>query len=301
MAVYLDVIWFLNFCTDYLLLTLTGILLKRDIKKKRILISSAIASLYVLIIFTPYAQFFYHPAVKFVFSMFIVFIAFQFKRFSYFFQNVAMFYFVAFMIGGGLIAVRFFLQTDSQLLNAIAEMNVSSFGDPISWLFVIIGFPLLWIFSRNRFTNIEYRTMTYDQIAVVEVHIEDEIFRLKGLIDSGNHLTDPLTKAPVMVMEQSHVSLPFDTERLLSGDLIEESNHPWSPRMRFVPYRSVGQEEQFMLAIRPDFIRIFYKNETYIVKQLVVGLTNQRLSSEGDYNCILHPKMIMQSNTSNAS
>lgn len=299
MTIYLDVIWLLNFFTDYLLLMLTGILLKRKIKKVRIVIGSAVASLYVLFIFSPYATIFYHPVVKFIFSLLIVYIAFRFKRFSYFFQNVAMFYFVAFMIGGGLFGIRFFLQSESQLLNGIASLQFSGFGDPISWLFVVISFPLLWYFSRERLTAIEYRTITYEQLANVEVYIDGEIIQLKGLIDSGNLLTDPFTKAPVMIMDITKINSSLQLDELHSNTLSSiESQHPWYSRVRLIPFRSVGQEHQMLVAIRPDRIKIMHANEQYIVKHCLVGLSTQRLSSDGDFDCILHPKMLLQKNAS---
>ncbi len=299
MTVYLDVIWLLNFFTDYLLITLTGVFLKRKINKIRIVISAAFASFYVLLIFTPLSAFFYHPMSKLAISMIIVLIAFRFKRFSYFLQNVAMFYFVTFMIGGGLIAFRFFLQTESQLLNGIASMQFSGYGDPISWLFVIIGFPLLWFFSKERLTAMEYRTITYEKLADVKIFIGAEIIRLKGLIDSGNLLTDPITKAPVMIMELSKAKESLQLDELYESPLAEvNADHPWYSRIRLVPFRSVGQEQQMLVAFRPDRIEIVHDEETFIVNHCLVGLSKQRLSNDGDFECILHPKMLLAKHAS---
>ncbi|MFA8437579.1 sigma-E processing peptidase SpoIIGA [Pueribacillus sp. YX66] len=299
MTVYVDVIWLLNFFTDYLLLMLTGLFLKRKINKLRIAISSAVASMYVLLIFTHYASVFYHPVSKFICSMIIVYIAFRFKRFSYFFQNVAMFYFVTFMIGGGLIAVRFFLLTDSQLLNGIASMPFTGYGDPISWLFVAIGFPLLWFFTRERLTNMEYRSMTFEQMADVQIFIEEEIIQLKGLIDSGNLLTDPITKVPVMIMDISTVNKSLQLHELHESSLsMIDNEHPWYSRVRLIPFRSVGQEQQMLVALRPERIEIVHNDDKFIVKHCLVGLSKQRLSSDGDFECILHPKMLLHKHAS---
>lgn len=296
MTIYLDVIWLLNFCTDYLLLSLTAILLKRRVQKKRLIIGSLIASLYVVVVFLPYASFFYHPLFKLIFSMVIVMVSFGFKRFSYFFQNVAMFYLVTFMIGGGLLAIHYMLHTKSKLLNDIAVMKASGFGDPISWSFVVIGFPLLWYFSRQRIEYIDLRKMTYDQISNVELRIEDQVFHLKGFIDSGNHLYDPISRSPVMILDSTRVNLPAAiTERIEQPFLpYEGEDHSWSKRLRVIPYRSVGQGQRFLLAVRPDEIRVFQEKKQYDVKQAFVGLSKQPLSKDGDFDCILHPKMLLQ-------
>lgn len=294
MTIYLDVIWLLNFFTDYLLLKLTGIVLKREIYKYRLMLSSALASFYVFAIFTPYAHVLFHPVTKFIFSMIIVYIAFRFKRFSYFIQNVFMFYFVSFMIGGGLIAMRFFLQTESQLLNQIVSTQLTSYGDPLSWLFVFIGFPLIWYFSRERLFAVEYRTILYNEIATVLIYIEDKIIELKGLIDSGNLLTDPITKAPVMIMDITKIDNSLRLHELCEHAV---ENHPWKSRVRLIPYRTVGQEE-LLVALRPDRIEIIHHDETYVVKYSLVGLSNKQLSNDHDFECILHPKMLLHKHAS---
>lgn len=294
MTIYLDVIWLLNFFTDYLLLKLTGLLLKREIVKFRLIFSSALASFYVFTVFTPYAPILFHPISKFIFSLIIVSIAFRFQRFSYFIQNVFMFYFVSFMIGGGLIAMRFFLQTESELINGIISTQFTSFGDPLSWLFVAIGFPLLWHFSRERLAQIEYRSLKYNEIATVFVYVEDKIIKLKGLIDSGNLLADPITKVPVMIMDMTNVD-----ESLRLKELCEHSleNHPLKSRVRFIPYRTVGQEK-LLVAFRPDRIEIVHNEKTYVVKHCLVGLSQQQLSNDRDFECILHPKMLLHKHAS---
>lgn len=306
MTVYLDVILLLNFCIDYLLLMLTGIFLKRELNRKRIALSALLASLYVLVIFYPYVSVLYHPIFKFLFSMVVILLAFRFQRFTYFMQNVAMFYFVTFMIGGGLIALRFFLQSDSQILNGMIVTKQSGLGDPFSWLFIIIGFPLVWLFSHHRISNINVRKLAYDQMANVEIHIGEDVYHLKGLIDSGNQLMDPITRDPVMILDMNYVNLPSEIVALvkqsdlgLRSGVISE--HPWDVRLRLVPYRSVGQDHTFMLAIRPDFIQIIHDNQKYVTKRCLIGLSSQLLSSEGDYACIVHPKMLLQSTSPTAS
>ncbi|BBP89140.1 hypothetical protein BsIDN1_27580 [Bacillus safensis] len=68
------------------------------------------------------------------------------------------------------------------------------FGDPISWLFVLTGFPAIWLFSKKRLGEVGKKKRQFDEQVLVEIHIHGEIIRLKGLVDSGNQLYDPMTK-----------------------------------------------------------------------------------------------------------
>jgi stage II sporulation protein GA (sporulation sigma-E factor processing peptidase) len=303
-TIYLDVIWFLNFCTDFLLLSLTGLFLKRDLKKLRLFTGTLIASCYVIVIFSPMSYLFYHPLFKLIFSMLLMVIVFGYKKFSYFMQNLCMFYFVTFMIGGGMFAVHYFLQSDWEVIKSLTEAKSTGYGDPISWSFVLIGFPSLWYFSKHRVEHLEVRKIHYDQIADVTIQIEDFRFTIKGLIDSGNQLTDPITKIPVMILDINHCQLSemlYKQLKDVMSSLELEENHSWQDRMRIIPYRGVGQVQEFLTAIKPDLVTIIQGETTYETKKCLIGLSEHSLSSENDFQCILHPKMLLHSSNHHAS
>lgn len=76
----------------------------------------------------------------------------------------------------------------------------TGFGDPISWMFVVIGFPAIWFFSKKRIEDIETKSIQYDELVMVQAEFSGQTIRAKGLVDSGNQLYDPLTKTPVMIL-----------------------------------------------------------------------------------------------------
>ncbi|EIT85003.1 sigma-E processing peptidase SpoIIGA [Fictibacillus macauensis ZFHKF-1] len=296
MTIYLDVIWFLNFCIDFLLIMLTGLILKRNIKKRRVIAGAAIGSFYVVLLFMPLAINMYHPLVKFMFSMLIMMIAFGFRNFSFFFKNVAMFYFVTFVTGGGLFALHYFLQQDLLIPGGVLAANPSGSGDVLSWAFVVIGFPLLWLFSKKRVDDIKVQKIHYSETVNVTVIIDDCQIEATGLIDSGNKLHDPITKVPVMILDLTAHENYFPKEVLdfaknihtFSSD--EESN--WVSRFRIVPYRAVGKEHAFLASIKPDKIIVSGNHGTFVCEKVLVGLTYTALSNEGHFSCIVHPEVI---------
>src|SRR5690606_10931898 len=109
------------------------------------------------------------------------------------------FYLTTFLIGGSLIGIHYFIQFDFDLASSVALASIEGFGDPISWLFVLLGFPLVWHFSRQQFEMIEMTKIQYDQIVTVELELGGMQLKLKGLVDSGNQLYDPISKIPVMI------------------------------------------------------------------------------------------------------
>lgn len=299
MTVYLDIIWALNLLFDSFLLYLTAIFLKRRIRLWRLFAGGFIGSIIILLMFTPVNVYSSHPLSKLFFSVIMVFTAYGYKRLSYFIKGLMTFYAATFLIGGALIGVHYFIQYDSKLTTEVLLSIVKGFGDPISWLFVMLGFPLAWYFSKKNEENLEMAKIQYDQIVNVSLRIETETFHIKGLVDSGNQLYDPLSKLPVMIVsvknQMETLSDPLkkivnEQEQLLMGGT--ELPTEWQNRLRIVPCKVVGQEHQLIVAVKPDSILIEQNGDFYPCEKGLISFTTQQLSSDDAFQCIVHPKML---------
>ncbi|MES5056530.1 sigma-E processing peptidase SpoIIGA [Bacillus velezensis] len=300
MKIYLDVIWLLNFCFDSLLLLLTAFILKRQVKKRRVAAGGFIGSAIVLLMFTPVSPFVEHPAGKMAFSVVIVLTAFGFKRFRYFFQNLFAFYFATFLVGGGMIGVHSLLQTESIVQQGVMVTSQTGFGDPISWMFVVIGFPAIWFFSKKRIEDIETKSILYDELVMVQAEFSGQTIRAKGLVDSGNQLYDPLTKTPVMILhidKFAPILSEKETDLIKSASPLEvieqlDDSFRHADKLRLIPYRGVGQDNQFLLCLKPDYVTILTKDEMIACEKCLIGISTKPLSADGEFDGIVHPKML---------
>jgi stage II sporulation protein GA (sporulation sigma-E factor processing peptidase) len=299
LVVYLDVIWALNLFFDSLLLYLTAILLKRSIRLWRLLAGGFIGSLIILLSFTPITVYSSHPLSKLFCSILMVLMTFGYKRWRYFIKGLMTLYVSTFLIGGALIGAHYFIQFDSGLTTKVLMSSVRGFGDPISWVFVLIGFPIAWHFSKKNVESMEMTKIQFEQIVQVTLKINEETFVLKGLVDSGNQLYDPLSKLPVMFVSIKNridetcdpiKKMAMDPEPLLMGN--EEFPSEWQNRLRIVPCKVVGQEHQLIVAVKPDSILIEKNAEKYLCEKGLVSFTLQQLSADDAFQCIVHPKML---------
>ncbi|WP_070120175.1 sigma-E processing peptidase SpoIIGA [Bacillus marinisedimentorum] len=301
MAIYLDAVWFLNFCIDALILQLTSIILKKKTSRVRLIGAAFLGSSFVLLYFTPFSALAAGPVAKLILSAFIIFTAFGFTKVRTFFQQLFMFYFVTFVIGGGMVASHFFLQENITGFNGVLATYSTGYGSPVGWAFVLVSFPVLWLFSKKRMEDAEARTIHTDQLIQVEIVIDGLTVKTKGLIDTGNQLFDPISRLPVLILDfyRTQDQWPHDTAAQLEKwvDFTVEDGredpHEWEERLRIIPYRAVGQEQQFLTALKPDLIRLYYQNEVIETGKAVVGLSTTRLSSEDEYGCIVHPKLLL--------
>lgn len=308
MTVYLDVIWLLNLLFDSFLLSLTAIILKRRIRLWRLLAGGFIGSMIILLTFSPLNGIAGQPAAKFLCSILMILAVFGYKRWRFFLKALMTLYLVTFLLGGTLIGVHYFLQSDQEMTTKVLMASVQGFGDPISWLFVIIGFPIAWHFAKTNIEKMEMTKIQFEQIVTVTVTINDEDFVYKGLVDSGNQLYDPLSKMPVMFVSVKNQldavpapikTLALDSEGVIMGTA--EIPAEWQNRLRVVPCSVVGQERQLIAAVKPDKIQISNDNGAYVCEKGLISYTVQKLSSDDGFECIVHPKMMTGPRQSNDS
>nr|WP_249745349.1 sigma-E processing peptidase SpoIIGA [Mesobacillus boroniphilus] len=295
----MDVIWALNLLFDTFLLYLTAIILKRQVKLWRLSMGGAIGSLLIILAITPFHAVAGHPAGKLFFSILMVLAAFGYKRFRFFIKALMTFYVTTFLLGGTLTGVHYFIQFDMDLASNVAMNHIKGFGDPISWLFVLLGFPLAWHFSKRNIEQFEMTKIQYESLADVEVQFMKMDFNIKGLIDSGNQLYDPISKMPVMILSIANCldSIPSEIKRIAENpDCVLSGDGNFSPqmenRMRIIPCKVVGQEHQLIIAFSPDKIKITTDEGIYIAEKGLISFTAQELSADGSFQCIIHPKMM---------
>lgn len=294
LVVYLDVIWLLNVCFDAMLLWLTALMLKRPIVWWRLLAGALIGSLLVVLLFTPLSAIAQHPLAKMAASILIVLSAFGFKRPRYMIENMLAFYFTTFAVGGGMLAVHYFFAEQLSVQNGLLMMHPPGAGDPVSWLFVLVGFPVLWLFSRRRVEQIREKKLRFEHIVDVIAVWEGRPLALRGLIDSGNQLFDPVSKTPVMIVDREKAKdvLPEELMAYMAAMTVDDPPEQWAHRLRLIPYRAVGSGPQMMMAVKLDRIALSYENEWLEVKHGLMALSADPLSADGEYDCIIHPKMV---------
>ena len=121
----------------------------------------------------------------------------------------------------------------------------------------------------------------------------DQIF-LKGLLDSGNQLTEPVTDRPVHIVDYSEIC------RLLSEAEVQELDSfldmEIGGKMRgnfvYVPYHSVGESRGVLPAMTLDSMEIKHGESAWSTKKVLVAVSRKAVSSGGKYQMILHPRIL---------
>lgn len=298
MTIYLDAVWALNFFLDMMLLMLTNYLVKARASHLKLILGAFVASLLV-----PISFFFPHTIFTTVFgklsySLVIILCTFGFYTVFRVVKILFVFYFTTFSIGGGLVALHFLFQHPIAVTSSGILTLQSGYGDPISWLFVVIGFPVIWMFTKSRMDKHATLKIRYDQLFPVTIQINKQSFTTMGYIDSGNQLIDPLTRQPVILGDEVFLKQWFteeDWQLLKDAHNNLDFNHfptAWEKRLHIVPYQGVGGQREFLFAIKPDKLVVAYENEQITVSRVLIGIQFALLTKDESYRCLLHPQII---------
>ena len=86
----------------------------------------------------------------------------------------------------------------------------------------------------------------------ISIEINDKKINLKGIVDTGNSLTDPISKYPVIIVEYDAIKniLPVEIRDILLNNQIfnfdqiiaQLSGSSWVTRFRIIPYQALGTE-----------------------------------------------------------
>ncbi|WP_455661887.1 sigma-E processing peptidase SpoIIGA [Pradoshia sp.] len=309
MEIYIDAIWFLNVVFDSLLLVWSALLLKEKVNWVRIFGGGLAGSLIIWLYITPFAHLADQIWLKGCFSLLMVFIAFGFRAPGIFLKRVLTLYAITFMSGGILLGCYYFFNFKAAgYLNGFAS-GPGSFGDPISWIFVMIGFPLAWHFTRKHIQVLELANWSDKQSVELRILLNGLSIEAKGLVDTGNQLMDPLTGSPVCIISihGKEKLLPKEIVEMIEKGVnkmnLEDEKLPngWQEKMRIIPCRVVGEDNQLLIGFKPDALYINVSGEYKETSKCVISFTKQQLSSDGNFDAIIHPKLVPVSSAVHAS
>ena len=231
MKIYLDLILIINFIIDYLLLYGTKKILKNKTSIKRILLGSIIGSISSLLLI--YQN---NIIIKILLSILIIIITFGINNII---KNITYFYLLSIILGGTLY---------------LFDLNIYKLNYQI---LLLISPILIYLYIKE---NIKYKNI-YLNNYIVEIYINNKLYKLEGMIATGNELKDPYKKRSIILV---NINLDYRKFKFL-----------------FVPFNALNTQG-IIPCIKPDKIIINNK----IFTNYLIGLSKDKFHLNG-VECIL--------------
>lgn len=254
---YLDVLFLVNFMMDYLLLLIVRRMLKCSATHGNICLGALLGSgltCVVVVLPLPY------PIIKLVLfhtlvNTCMIRAGLKIKTMRTFVKALIMLYIGGFLLGGILEAFRPYVKVGSLF-----------FGLAILGYYMVLG---IW-----KFLSYVHRWNQYH--CQVVLYLGEKHYQLKGLIDTGNGLRDPISGKPVSIISRGSV------KELVKEERVEN--------IRYIPYRSVGKKEGVLPAFQIDRMCIRRGEELWVEAPLI-GISEEEISQGGEFDMILNPNL----------
>lgn len=292
-VIYIDVLFLVNFFINCTLLLICTKILKRSYRAHRLFLGSALGAIYAVCMFFPKIQFMYTLLAKFIMSLLIVSASFKIVNLSLYIKTVCTFYLASFTLGGGLMALVHFTNTQ-KITGTVMNNGIFYFNLPFGTVLIasLIAYILISIFCR---IYKESKSTSYKEVCV---YIGGKHTCFRALIDTGNMLSEPISNTPVMVVELEKLRnvLPeklYDT--LESADisdnvLFDDEKDSFKSRIRIIPYTSLGEQNGLLMGFKPDSVTVSGK----CITNIIIGVYNRSLSVTSEYDALLNPEILSQ-------
>lgn len=207
MKLYLDLLFFLNFSFDFILLYTVKKILRRNVKMKRLILAAFIGAISIFLLFIKIDNITL-LILKFFISIIMTLIAFSFRNMKYTLKNITYLYIVSIVLGGAL----YFLNCSfSYKKEGIVFYHN---GLSINAIVLIMISPFILYTYIKESKNLKLK---YNQLYEMEVTLKNKkSITLTAFLDTGNSLKDPFLKRPIIVTNEidikgNYILVPFST------------------------------------------------------------------------------------------
>ena len=154
MILYIDIIFMENIMMNYIIILTTGIICKQDTKQIRILISSALGSLYAIISYLTNLKIYGNQISKILLSICMIYIAFHAKNIKVMLKQLVIFYLTSFCFGGAAYYLLYgvnpnLIKSVNGILIGTYPIKIAIFGGILGFFILNISFKII----KNKLTK----------------------------------------------------------------------------------------------------------------------------------------------------
>lgn len=206
-------------------------------------------------------------------------LALKLKGRSQIFKAVILLYILTFLIGG--------------VLNWITygrEMNVEK---------LLVAGLIIFILIRGAIIIYSFYKRNISKVCEVTISLNNKQLNLKGLVDTGNSLVEPISKKPVNIVPLGKIEDLLTSKQVdyiksflecetVSRDVDLED----LKGICYIPYNSVGKKNGLIPAIKADKMKIYQDQRVSEIFMPIIGICQNEFVSDKRYHIILNPKLV---------
>lgn len=264
MKIYLDIFFLVNAGMNFVVLMIESFFQRRRIRLWRLALASAVGALLSVgvLVLGIHRYIWFFLALYLVVSAGILGIAFGRTTAGALIRNLIIFYVSAFLLAGMLMQLQNFL-----------NIRGSSF------LLLISAGSILYVTYRMVPAGKRWKKKT-EQYFSVSLAYQCRSVHGNGLLDTGNHLTEPFSHKPVTIGEKKFIAPLF--------------SHTEKPALRYIPFHSIGKTSGLLPVFQAEYLEVHGPDGLcHREEKPWIAIYDSYVSADGEYEMLLHPDMLI--------
>ena len=290
MTIYIDIIFIENIIMNVIILYATSIILKQKIKIIRLIISSAIGSIYSIVMYITKLTIYSSIVSKFILSVVMIYVAFIPNDLKKMFKQIIIFYLTSFVFGGVALNLIYFLRPEN------VSIKNGLFTGEYALKVIMLGAIMAFIIIKISIKIIKTKFNAKDMCCDIKLKINGKQIETKAMIDTGNLVKEPITNTPVVIVEESLLEgiIPKEIlknlENILRGNLEnlpQDIQDEYLPKLRCIPFSSLGKENGMLVGIKISEIVVKSEDDEKKTSNIIIGIYERSLTKRGEYRALV--------------
>lgn len=262
MVVYLDVLLIENFVVDFFLLLLSYNIIRYKVKTKKVFISAILGSLYTLVMILPELYIFSYLPIELMVAYLMNIIIVGKKKWMLSIKATIIFLISTVTLSG----ICFYL---SQFQNKYSLKTGFSMNN-VSLKCILLGIMIIYIIYNRAISYLRERTLINNYIFDIKITLNNVDYIIKGFLDTGNELREPITNLPCIIVE----------ENLFRNYELDEN------KIYYINYSALGYDGKIR-GFKADKVMIREEGEEFKEVQVIICPCRDLLSKDDDFKALL--------------
>mgnify|MGYP004558899499 FL=1 len=288
MTIYIDLIFFENIIMNSIIIYATSLIVKSKVKIIRLILSATIGAIYSIALYITNMKIYTSIFSKFVLSIVMMYVAFKPQKVKKLCKQTIIFYLTSFIFGGVALYLVYYLKPEEILIK-----NGMYVGEYVLKV-IILGAIFACIIVKISINLIKSKIKC--SYCKITIKLNEKEITTQAMIDTGNLVKEPITNAPVVIVESSLLEgiIPREIlknlDNILCGNLSnisQELQDIYISKLRCIPFSSLGKENGMLVGIKASEIIVENEDEIKVNKNIVLGIYDKSLTKKGEYRALI--------------
>lgn len=262
MNVYLDILLLENFVIDMFILLITSKIMNIKYESFNLFLSSLIGSMYTIVLVFPRLKLFSLFPFQILIAWIMIRIFLKRNSIEMEIKATGIYIIITFLLSG----ISFWFSTYENKFSFNGNYTISN----VSMKNLFISIIFIYVICDRTLSYLRERALVNNFVYEVYLYIKGVRYIVKGFLDTGNELREPITNLPCIIVEEKYINY------------FEESDK----NTYYIRYNAIGYSGK-LKGFKVDKVVLKKSDDEEIEISAIICPCSEVLNKENEFNALL--------------